>query len=142
MEKTVLRIGGMSCSACSSGLEKYLNKQNGIISASVNLVMASATIEYDGSILSYGSISDFISEAGFECIGEYDKTEDNDTSLSKKQFAVFSVLYDADVIGAERTDAYRIDFWRIHMLLRFCYQDYCYTLWIYRAIGRISFTLE
>ena len=92
MEKMVLRIGGMSCSACSSGLEKYLNKQNGIISASVNLVMASATIEYDGSILSYGSISDFISEAGFECIGEYDKTEDNDTSLSKKQFAVFSVF--------------------------------------------------
>ena len=37
----------MTCSACSNGLEKYLNKQKGIISASVNLVMASAQIEYD-----------------------------------------------------------------------------------------------
>ena len=27
MRKVLLRIGGMSCSACSNGLEKYLNKQ-------------------------------------------------------------------------------------------------------------------
>ena len=37
----------MTCSACSNGIEKYLNKQNGIIEASVNLVMANATIIYD-----------------------------------------------------------------------------------------------
>jgi hypothetical protein len=35
----------MSCSACSGGLEKYLNKQNGISMANVNLVMASASVE-------------------------------------------------------------------------------------------------
>jgi len=27
VKKVVLRIGGMSCSACSNSLEKYLNKQ-------------------------------------------------------------------------------------------------------------------
>ncbi len=27
MKKILLKIGGMSCSACSNGLEKYLNKQ-------------------------------------------------------------------------------------------------------------------
>ena len=26
MKKVILRIGGMSCSACSNGLEKYLKK--------------------------------------------------------------------------------------------------------------------
>ena len=41
----------MTCSACSNGLEKYLNKQKGISSASVNLVMANASIEYDDKIL-------------------------------------------------------------------------------------------
>ena len=51
MKKVVLSIDGMTCSACSNGLEKYLNKQNGIKSATVNLVMANALIEYDENIL-------------------------------------------------------------------------------------------
>ena len=92
MKKIVLRIGGMSCSACSGGLEKYLNKQNGILLAGVNLVMASATVEYDDSVLAYEDIAHFVKDAGFECIGEYDKTEDKDTSLSKKQLVIFTVL--------------------------------------------------
>jgi len=92
MKKLVLRIGGMSCSACSGGLEKYLNKQSGIISAGVNLVMSSASVEYDDNILSYEDIASFVSDAGFECIGEYHKTEDKDTASSKKQFIIFSVL--------------------------------------------------
>ncbi len=27
MKKVILKIGGMSCSACSNSIEKYLNKQ-------------------------------------------------------------------------------------------------------------------
>ena len=45
MKKVLLKIGGMTCSACSSGLEKYLNKQDGIESAAVNLVMNNANIQ-------------------------------------------------------------------------------------------------
>ena len=44
MKKVLLKIGGMTCSACSSGLEKFLNRQDGIESASVNLVMNNANI--------------------------------------------------------------------------------------------------
>ena len=51
MKKIILSIDGMTCSACSNGLEKYLNKQNGIINANVNLVMANATVDYDEKIL-------------------------------------------------------------------------------------------
>ena len=39
MKKVLLKIDGMTCSACSSGLEKFLNKQDGIETASVNLIM-------------------------------------------------------------------------------------------------------
>ena len=42
----------MTCSACSSGLEKYLNKQDGIKLDYVNLVMNNANIEYDYERLS------------------------------------------------------------------------------------------
>ena len=45
MKKIILRIDGMTCSACSSGLEKYLAKQKGIISVNVNLILYLATIE-------------------------------------------------------------------------------------------------
>ena len=48
--KTIISIKGMTCSACSSGLEKYLKKQKGINDAIVNLVMASASIEHDKNI--------------------------------------------------------------------------------------------
>ena len=47
MKKIILKVGGMTCSACSSGLSKYLEKQSGIISASVNLVLSIATVEYE-----------------------------------------------------------------------------------------------
>ena len=50
MKKIVLNIEGMTCSACSNGLEKYLNKQDGIINTSVNLVMAIALIEYEDNL--------------------------------------------------------------------------------------------
>ena len=50
MSKAILSISGMSCSARSNSLEKYLNKQKGIINASVNLVLAQALIEYDNAL--------------------------------------------------------------------------------------------
>ena len=58
MKKVVLSIDGMTCSACSNGLEKYLNKQNGIKSATVNLVMANALIEYDENILNNPKVTE------------------------------------------------------------------------------------
>ena len=50
MSKAILSISGMSCSAGSNSLERYLNKQKGIINASVNLVLAQALIEYDNTL--------------------------------------------------------------------------------------------
>ena len=92
MKKIVLRIGGMSCSACSGGLQKYLNKQKGIINANVNLVMASASIEYDENIVDMDTLAKYVENAGFESIGEYSKTEDKDVKDSKKLFLIYTSL--------------------------------------------------
>ena len=59
MKSIILAIDGMTCSACSNGLEKYLNKQNGIFEANVNLVMANATITYDEQILNQEKIEKY-----------------------------------------------------------------------------------
>ena len=69
MKKVLLKIGGMTCSACSSGLEKYLNKQDGVVRATVNLVMNNASIEYDDKKLSLKDIEKFVDKAGFESLG-------------------------------------------------------------------------
>ncbi len=93
MNKIILVIDGMTCSACSNGLEKYLNKQEGIISASVNLVMANATIEYDEAILDIGKIEKFVAEAGFKSLGEFNgDIVENKNKHERAKFIAFLIL--------------------------------------------------
>ena len=93
MKKVVLSIDGMTCSACSNGLEKYLNKQNGIKSATVNLIMANALIEYDENILNLEKIEKFVEEAGFKSLGIYNENSEKKQNKNEKvKFIIFSVL--------------------------------------------------
>lgn len=91
MQKVILSIGGMSCSACSSGLEKYLNKQDGIINASVNLVLGQALIEYEDNLI-LNDLNRFVKEAGFESLGIYDETKKENKQKGKKTLIIFSIL--------------------------------------------------
>lgn len=77
MKKIILKIDGMTCSACSSSLEKYLLKQDGINDALVNLVMSSASISYEDNI-TIDDLNRFVSEAGFKSLGIYDEQEKKD----------------------------------------------------------------
>ncbi len=89
MKKIVLNIEGMTCSACSNGLEKYLNKQKGIEKAEVNLVMATALIEYDDS-LKIEDLNRMVQEAGFKSLGEKNDKKENKNKLTK--VIIFSIL--------------------------------------------------
>lgn len=92
MKKIILEIEGMTCSACSSGLEKYLNKQEGIIKASVNLVMAQASIEYDDSIVNEKLLNQFVKEAGFKSLGEPDFKSGKKRKNELAQIIIFAIL--------------------------------------------------
>jgi len=93
MKKIILAIGGMSCSACSNGLEKFLIKQKGIQNASVNLVMANASIEYDETVLDEEKLGEYIKEAGFESLGIYEeKGEKKQYKQEKIKLIIFSCL--------------------------------------------------
>lgn len=93
MKRIILSIEGMTCSACSNGLEKYLNKQNGIYLASVNLVMANATIEYDEKILQQEKLEQFVKQAGFKSLGEFKEIKmEQKTKREKILFIVFTIL--------------------------------------------------
>jgi P-type Cu+ transporter len=65
-EKNIhLNIGGMTCAACSSRIERVLNKQKSI-SATVNLAMEKATINFDPAQTSLQEIEEKIEKLGFE----------------------------------------------------------------------------
>ena len=85
MKKVLLKIDGMTCSACSSGLEKYLNKQDGIINATVNLVMNNASVEYDEKKLDILQIEKFVQKAGFESLG-IDNLQKEEKKKSREKY--------------------------------------------------------
>lgn len=90
MKKVILKIDGMTCSACSSSLEKYLLKQKGIDDALVNLVMSSASISYEDDI-TIDDLNKFVSEAGFKSLGIYDEKDDT-TNNKNVYFIINGVL--------------------------------------------------
>ncbi len=96
MKKVLLKIDGMTCSACSSGLEKYLNKQEGIKIASVNLVMNNASIEYDDKKLTLEDLEKFVRKAGFESLGidnfEKEKKKKGKEKYKLIGFTITSIL--------------------------------------------------
>ena len=58
-------VTGMSCSACSSHVEKAVNKLDAVEKASVNLLTETMDVTYDESRLSSGGIIDAVVKAGY-----------------------------------------------------------------------------
>ena len=93
MKNIILNVGGMTCSGCSARLEKYLNKQEGIFSASVNLVLATAKIEYDENLLDVNKLNKFIEESGFTSYGEeYNKNKRKPERFVLLIYTVLTIL--------------------------------------------------
>lgn len=90
MKKVLLKIEGMTCSACSSGLEKYLNKQEGIKTASVNLIMNNASIEYDETEINLEQVEKYIEKAGFSSLG-IDKLENEEKKKTKEKSKLIGI---------------------------------------------------
>lgn len=92
MKKVLIKIEGMTCAGCSSGLEKYLNKQQGVIKAEVNLVMSNANIEYDEKIVDLNKINEYVKEAGFISLG-IDKFELEKKDLKKEKRDLWLTIF-------------------------------------------------
>lgn len=87
MKKVILKVDGMTCSACSNGLEKYLKKQAVIEDAVVNLVMATASIDCSDD-LTIEMLNKYIAEAGFKSLGEYNENEEKSSKNQKKNYII------------------------------------------------------
>src|SRR5699024_11554954 len=59
-EKTDLDVFGMTYAACSTRIEKVLNKQDGVKHATVNITTERATIKYKPGLVDVNSLIDII----------------------------------------------------------------------------------
>lgn len=72
-QKAEFDITGMTCAACSTRVEKGLNKMSGIGSANVNLALEKATIEFNPSEVTIGDIIAKVEKLGY---GAHQQQED------------------------------------------------------------------
>ena len=65
MAKAEFKVGGMTCAACSAGLEKTLQRVPGVYQASVNLAAERATIHYDRAVTDVKVLMAAVADAGY-----------------------------------------------------------------------------
>ncbi|WP_414051903.1 heavy metal translocating P-type ATPase [Macrococcus animalis] len=70
MKEVTLPVEGMTCAACSSRIEKVLNKMDGV-DAKVNLTTEKASIHYDQNQVSIDDISQKIDKLGYKVRPEH-----------------------------------------------------------------------
>lgn len=77
-KKTKFDVTGMTCSACSSHIEKAVTKMAAVDVVSVNLLANSMTVEYEDEILSDREIIKAVEHAGYRAAvhGKTEKEED------------------------------------------------------------------
>lgn len=90
MQKTKFDIQGMTCSSCSSHVEKAVNKLEGIKNVNVNLLSNNMTVEYDESKLNNETIIKAVIDAGYGA-----KTIDEE---NKKQSKKEKTINNTDII--------------------------------------------
>ena len=96
--KTEYRVGGMSCAACQSSVERAVKKVEGVESVSVSLLTSSMTVE---GVADASSVIKAVEKAGYEASlkGEDNKKEeeedvfvDKETPILKKRLIVSLVF--------------------------------------------------
>jgi len=83
--KTTLIIEGMTCAACSSRVEKVLNKQEGVVKATVNLSTNKAVVEYPSGVIDEDILVKIIEKAGYKAEIEIERDLDREKELREKE---------------------------------------------------------
>jgi Cu+-exporting ATPase len=66
MATTTLKVGGMTCGACTSAIDSGFQGVEGVGNVSISLVMERAVIQHDPEIISADQIKEIIEDRGFD----------------------------------------------------------------------------
>lgn len=90
MNKTY-EIMGMTCSACSSGIERVLSKIEGITYCEVSLMAKSMSVEFDETLVSEQTIFDAVKSLGYGIFNEGEKPIAEEKSKDRQLFIRFII---------------------------------------------------
>ncbi len=85
MNKETIKVGGMTCAACSQRVEKAIAKLEGISKVSVNLATEKATLEYDPQVIRLSAIKDCIVNTGYQVLTSDKNSVDEDRVRKQKE---------------------------------------------------------
>jgi Cu+-exporting ATPase len=73
--RLTLAITGMTCASCSAVIEKTLARLPGVLSASVNLAMETAAVEFDPALVGPDGLITAVRSAGYDATVKPDRAE-------------------------------------------------------------------
>jgi Cu+-exporting ATPase len=86
--KMSLSVGGMTCAACQVRVQRTLDKEPGVIQASVNLMLKSAEVTYDPGTTTPEAVRQAITRTGYEAeINSPDHTDQDDQAQQEQKQA-------------------------------------------------------
>lgn len=68
MASTQFNIQGMSCAGCAQSIQRRLQSTPGVTAATVDLVSASASVEFDDKLTNADSLEKVIESLGFDVV--------------------------------------------------------------------------
>ena len=89
--KKTYAVTGMTCSACSSGIERVVGKMEGVNSVEVSLMGKCMTVDYDEGAVSEEAIFDAVKSLGYGVWHEGEQPQGKETAQDKKLFIRFIV---------------------------------------------------
>jgi P-type Cu2+ transporter len=80
-------VTGMSCASCSINVESTLNKQTGVVNASVNLASQIATLEFIPSVVTPQDLKEAVTSVGYDLIiDESENAKEELENLQQKRY--------------------------------------------------------
>jgi len=79
-KEVIIPIKGMTCASCAVAVERALKRQNGVISAHVNLTTEKAKVVYNDEVIQIKDLKKAIKDAGYEALD----IEENDIDYQGK----------------------------------------------------------
>jgi Cu+-exporting ATPase len=97
-EKVVLSVTGMTCAACSTRIEKVLNKQSGVLKANVNLASEKATVEFVSGKVDADQIIGAIKKAGYGASTITEDSADAEREARQREYKEQKRLFTLGVV--------------------------------------------
>lgn len=120
-----LGVTGMTCTSCSSRVERKLNKVEGV-NATVNYATESASVEYDSSLTAPEDLIKVIQGAGYDAYDANPATEDADSlddaspadvareeeAAQLKRLTIMSAVLSVPIMALSMIPTLQFDYWQ------------------------------